>query len=650
MTGVILNNRYELIEKVGVGGMAIVYKAKDLYLKRIVAVKILKEQYVEDQEFIKKFVVEAQSVANLNNINIVRIYDVGQHISDGRTLNYIVMEYINGKTLSDLIKENGRLNSKAVVNISKQIANALECAHKHHIIHRDIKPHNIIIDSELNVKVTDFGIARISTSSTITYTSSVLGTVHYISPEQAKGKFIDEKSDLYSLGVVMYEMITGKVPFDTDNSVGIALQHINEPLVHPNKLVLNLDDWLNDIIVKCMAKNPIDRFQSAGELIKALDNMERVKISENSVDMTSSMESVKKESVYKNSKPNPIKNNNRNRETLKKQKKGIFDYTITYIVLAFLLIASVFFIYRILAGNTMTTKVKVPAVVGLSQEEAIKLLKERKLNGLVTQSTESADVEPGKVIKQEPEQNTEVDEGVNVELTISVGKDKAIVPNLSNIEYDKVEEMLKKNKLILGKVERQFSDTVEENKVISQSVELGKEVDAGTKIDIVISRGKEDKKVQVPDLIGKTEAEMIKLLYDNNLKPGKIDKKDSDAPKDTVIWQSYGKDVKVDENTEIDIVLSSGNKKDVEESPNNTISVVASNDSKSVIRTYKFRMDKSKFSFNITKNMSVEEHSIYNKNVSISGNELIVKLKALPNEHFRFYIDDSLIFDTESGN
>ncbi len=301
MLGSVLNGRYEIIEKVGIGGMAIVYKAKDIYLKRIVAVKVLKEQYLEDKEFIKKFVIEAQSVANLNNQNIVKIYDVGQHIEDSKTYNYIVMEYIKGKTLNELIKDKGRLNSNAVVSISKQIANALDCAHKHHIIHRDIKPHNIIIDENLNVKVTDFGIARIATSSTITYTSSVLGTVHYISPEQAKGKFIDEKSDIYSLGVVMYEMVTGKVPFDTDNAVGIAMQHINEPLVEPIKFVPNLEPWLNSIIVKCMEKNPENRFQSAESLIKALDD-KRIENNQKVTFNDNSNRALYKESIYKTSK------------------------------------------------------------------------------------------------------------------------------------------------------------------------------------------------------------------------------------------------------------------------------------------------------------------------------------------------------------
>lgn len=315
MLGSILNGRYEIIEKVGIGGMAIVYKAKDIYLKRIVAVKVLKEQYLEDKEFIKKFVIEAQSVANLNNQNIVKIYDVGQHIEDGKIYNYIVMEYIKGKTLNELIKDKGRLNSNAVVSISKQIASALDCAHKHHIIHRDIKPHNIIIDENLNVKVTDFGIARIATSSTITYTSSVLGTVHYISPEQAKGKFIDEKSDIYSLGVVMYEMVTGRVPFDTDNAVGIAMQHINEPLVEPIKLVPNLEPWLNATIVKCMEKNPENRFESAESLIRALED-KSVGTNPKATFNDNTNRALYRESVYKADKQKDfnkpiIKNNNK---------------------------------------------------------------------------------------------------------------------------------------------------------------------------------------------------------------------------------------------------------------------------------------------------------------------------------------------------
>lgn len=651
MIGSVLNNRYEILEKVGVGGMAIVYKAKDIYLKRIVAVKVLKEQYLEDKEFIKKFVIEAQSVANLNNQNIVKIYDVGQHIENGKTYNYIVMEYISGKTLNQLIKENGRIKSSAVVSISKQIANALDCAHKHHIIHRDIKPHNIIIDENLNVKVTDFGIARISTTSTITYTSSILGTVHYISPEQAKGKFIDEKSDLYSLGVVMYEMVTGKVPFDTDNAVGIALQHINEQLVEPKIYVPNLEKWLNDIIVKCMEKDPSNRFKSAESLIEALDKKEELQTNGKKTFNDNKDRAVYKESVYSTAKSNPqshnrpnIKNVNKNRETLNRKKKGLFDYTATYIVLALVLVASVFFIYRLAVANKAVNVVSVPAVTGLDQKEAIQMLKDKKLNGLVVETVNDDTVEPGKVVKQNPSANAEAKEGTNVELTISVGKNKTLVPNLLNIEYDKVEELIKKNKLTLRNVEREYSDKVEENKVIKQSIEAGSEVDVDTKIDIVISRGKEDKKIEVPDLIGKTEAEALKILSDAGLSIGNIDRKNDSKTVGTVIWQSYGKGVKINTENKVDIVVSLGAEKQKEK----TLDVVASNDSGSVIKRYVIDEPNKNYILLITKNLDVSESKLYEKNIVTENGKLIINIKANPNDNFLIYINDTLVLDREN--
>ncbi|MBF1053898.1 Stk1 family PASTA domain-containing Ser/Thr kinase [Parvimonas micra] len=646
MLGSILNGRYEIIEKVGIGGMAIVYKAKDIYLKRIVAVKVLKEQYLDDKEFIKKFVIEAQSVANLNNQNIVKIYDVGQHIEDGKIFNYIVMEYINGKTLNELIKDKGRLNSTAVVSISKQIANALDCAHKHHIIHRDIKPHNIIIDENLNVKVTDFGIARIATSSTITYTSSVLGTVHYISPEQAKGKFIDEKSDIYSLGVVMYEMVTGRVPFDTDNAVGIAMQHINEPLVEPIKLVPNLEPWLNSIIVKCMEKTPENRFDSASSLIKALDdkhidNNQKVTFNDNS-DRAIYRESVYKTSKAKDSNKPIIRNSNKNREQLNK-KKGIFDYSITYVILALLIIASVFFIYRLAVSNKATDNVKVPAVTGLDKDEAIKLLKEKKLNGLIVKTVNDDSVEAGKIVEQSPAANSEVKEGTNVELTVSVGKNKTIVPNLSNIDLDKVEDILSKSNLSLGKVERKYDDKVDENKIISQSVNFGEEVEKGTKIDIVVSRGKEDKKVEVPDLMGKTEAEAIKILYDSGLAVGKTEKKADNQKAGTVIWQSYGKGVKVDAETKIDIVISSGK--------SNSDSVLNLNyytEAGAVTKKYTVNEPDKNYQLVITKNSDAGETKIYEKTIVTGGGKLTINIKAKSSDRFNIYINGELILSGEN--
>lgn len=646
MLGSILNGRYEIIEKVGIGGMAIVYKAKDIYLKRIVAVKVLKEQYLEDKEFIKKFVIEAQSVANLNNQNIVKIYDVGQHIEDGKIYNYIVMEYIKGKTLNELIKDKGRLNSNAVVSISKQIASALDCAHKHHIIHRDIKPHNIIIDENLNVKVTDFGIARIATSSTITYTSSVLGTVHYISPEQAKGKFIDEKSDIYSLGVVMYEMVTGRVPFDTDNAVGIAMQHINEPLVEPIKLVPNLEPWLNATIVKCMEKNPENRFESAESLIRALED-KSVGTDPKATFNDNTNRALYRESVYKADKQKDfnkpiIKNNNKNREQLKK-KKGIFDYSITYVVLALFIIASVFFIYRLAISNKATNTVKVPAVIGLDKDEAIKVLKEKKLNGLIVKTVNDDSVEAGKIVQQSPAPNAEAKEGTNVELTVSVGKNKTIVPNLSNVEFEKVEELLKKSNLTLGKVERKYDDKVDENKVISQSINYGDEVEKGTKIDIVVSRGKEDKKVEVPDLIGKTEADAIKALYDSGLAVGRTEKKADSKKAGTVIWQSYGKGVKVDASTKVDIVVSSG-----KTTKDNVLNLTSYSEADSVTKKYTINEPDKNYLLMVTKNTENGETKLYEKTMVTGGGKLTINIKAKSSEKFNVYVNGELILSGEN--
>ena len=646
MLGSILNGRYEIIEKVGIGGMAIVYKAKDIYLKRIVAVKVLKEQYLEDREFIKKFVIEAQSVANLNNQNIVKIYDVGQHIENEKTFNYIVMEYIKGKTLNELIKDNGKLNSNAVVSISKQIANALDCAHKHHIIHRDIKPHNIIIDENLNVKVTDFGIARIATSSTITYTSSVLGTVHYISPEQAKGKFIDEKSDIYSLGVVMYEMITGRVPFDTDNAVGIAMQHINEPLVEPIRLVPNMELWLNAIIVKCMEKDSENRFESAESLIRALED-KNVGTNQTVAFNDNTDRALYRESVYKADKQKDfnkpiIKNNNKNRESLKK-KKGIFDYSITYVVLALLIVASVFFIYRLAVSNKATNTVKVPPVIGLDKDEAIRVLKEKKLNGLIVKTVNDDSVEAGKIVQQSPAPNAEAKEGTNVELTVSVGKNKTIVPNLSNVEFEKVEELLKKSNLSLGKVERKYDDKVDENKVISQSVNYGDEVEKGTKIDIVVSRGKEDKKVEVPDLIGKTEAEAIKALYDSGLAVGRTEKKADSKKAGTVIWQSYGKGVKVDASTKIDIVVSSG-----KATKDNVLNLSHYTEDDAVTKRYTINEPDKNYLLRITKNTEKGETKIYEKTMVTGSGKLTINIKAKSSDKFNIYVNGELILSGEN--
>ena len=273
MSNKVLAGRYELFERIGEGGMSVVYKAKDKLLNRFVAIKILKPEFINDHKFIDSFRRESQAAASLSHPNIVNIYDVGRE----GNIHYIVMELIEGRTLSEYIKAQGPMSYPKVIALSKQIAAALAFAHKNHIIHRDVKPHNVMITPNGTAKITDFGIAKAVNAATIVdNTEGIIGSVHYFSPEQARGGYVDEKSDIYSLGIVMYEMITGRVPFDGDNPVNIALMHINGEMVPPSKLVDGVPPALEHIILKCTDKYPVNRFASAEELIEALNNLEFV--------------------------------------------------------------------------------------------------------------------------------------------------------------------------------------------------------------------------------------------------------------------------------------------------------------------------------------------------------------------------------------
>ncbi|EET86940.1 serine/threonine protein kinase [Clostridium carboxidivorans P7] len=272
MIGTMLGNRYELLEKIGEGGMALVYKAKCHLLNRYVAVKILKEQYSDDKEFVEKFKREATAVASLSDNNIVNIYDVGTQ----GDINYIVMEYVNGKTLKQIIREQGKIPTAKTANLAIQIARALDCAHRNNIIHRDIKPQNILVTNEGVVKVTDFGIAKASNSVTITNSSKVMGSAHYFSPEQARGSFVDCRTDIYSLGIVIYEMCTGRVPYDADSPVSVALKHIQEPVIPPKQLNENIPDNLNKLILKAVEKEPIKRYQTIKDMLTDLRKNKKI--------------------------------------------------------------------------------------------------------------------------------------------------------------------------------------------------------------------------------------------------------------------------------------------------------------------------------------------------------------------------------------
>lgn len=566
MEKIILDNRYEIIEQIGIGGMAKVYKAKDRLLDRFVAIKVLKEQYAEDEEFLKKFNNEAQSAAKLNHINIVNVYDIGQDLLEGRKIYYIVMEYVEGETLKDLIDSEGHLSNHDIIDYSVQIAQALKSAHASGIIHRDIKPQNILIDKFGLAKVTDFGIARVSSNATITYTSSILGTVHYISPEQAKGKIVDEKSDLYSLGAVMYEMATGKVPFDADNSVGIAVMHIQDKPRPAKELNNDLSDHLNYIIMKLLEKEPGNRFLNATELIssledqnsfsnnKALDETARIPI------VVPSKEKKKKAKEKKQKKAKAeeavyVSPTDESPKTKSKSKKvNIWPLAL----LALVLVAAVFYFINKPKGDSL----EVPAVINLSQDMAVKELEKRGLKANISRTEESDEYDKGKVMSQDPEANTKVKVGTTVNLVISAGREVE-VPDLSKLTVTEAEEKLKDMGLSLGSTSTAYSDDIEKDLVISQEPRANTTLQAGSKVDLVVSAGPEKKveNVTVPNLIDVSEDQATSLITQYGLKLRNLDYKESDdVEKGHVISQSIAEGTEVAKGSQIDIVVSSGSK------------------------------------------------------------------------------------------
>lgn len=659
MDNIILGNRYKLQDLIGVGGMAKVYKATDRLLQRDVAIKILKDQYAEDEEFVKKFSNEALSAARLTHVNIVSVYDIGEDLIEGKKVHYIVMEYVDGETLKDKIDRDKVLSNHDIVDYSIQIAQALNQAHLSNIIHRDIKPQNILMDKYGLLKVTDFGIARVSTNATITYTSSILGTVHYISPEQAKGKFVDEKSDLYSLGVVMYEMATGKVPFDADNSVGIAVMHIQDEPEDPIKLNKNLSPRLNDIIMKLLQKDPQERFKNAKELIRALeddsydigyirkDDTAKIQKVEDDISQTTFIPVVEKKKKTKKKKndeneavyvtPTDDSKNNKKKKT---KKKKIWPF----ILLFFLVLAGAFYFVK----SNDSNMVQVPSVLNLSEDEAVKILEEKHLKANVSRYADSNNYEKGKVMEQDPSPKKRVKKNTTVNLVISQGREVK-VPDLSGMNLDQAEEKLKELDLALGKTNTEYSENVEKDKIIEQSPRKNEKVQAGSEVDVTVSLGKKEpdvKNVKVPNFIGKEEDDAISLATENKLSVKNINYEYSDDyEKGVVIGQSISAGTQVAEDSSIDFVVSNGKDPNKSEEGDNS-----DRDSRSKQVNVKFTVrgpaDKNTFNVKVYKVNDSNQRTdlLYNQNHSRdeldSNGNINLDFKSVVGTKVNILIDD----------
>ena len=604
--GMFVGDRYEIVNKIGTGGMSDVYKAKDHTLGRFVAIKVLKPEFSEDVNFVTKFRTEAQSAAGLEHPNIVNIYDVGSE----NGMHYIVMEYVEGITLKTYIEKKGQLTFKEAVSIAIQVGRGIEAAHNKGIIHRDIKPQNIIISTEGKVKVTDFGIARAATSNTIS--SDVMGSVHYASPEQARNGFVDGKSDIYSLGIVMYEMVTGRVPFDGDTTVAVAIQHLQEEIVPPSAYAPNLPISMEKIILKCTQKNPDRRYESMTALLadlrKALisPNEDFVVIAPVSQEKTrvigeEEINKIKQETsnIYL-SDEDVVSHNQNHRDKFEKRDRFEEDdeddeeaydddeleemnpkmdkaITIMGIAAGVIIVALIIFILVSFFGNfkfggssnkantetseTQADGIEVPDLKGLTFDEAKEQLNAKGL-GIKNAGTVASDqYDEGQIVSQTPDALTKAEANTTVEVTLSSGKGEVSVPSVTGMDETTAYNTLTNSGFTPVK-DYAYSADVAQGNVIEQSPNVGSLAKSGDNVKIVISRGEEQAEttsVAVPGVTGLTEDAARSAIQNVGLAVGNVSSAYSDSvASGQIISQSPVVDTAVDAGTAVDFVVSMG--------------------------------------------------------------------------------------------
>ncbi len=635
LEGKLLGNRYEIVEKIGNGGMSTVYKATDKVLKRYVAVKILRDEFTTDEEFVKRFEAEAQSAARLTHANIVSIYDVGVE----GNLHYIVMELIQGKTLKEIIiEERGPLPWKWSVNVAVQIASALEIAHRNNIVHRDIKPHNIIITEDGIAKVTDFGIAKAVSNSTITAFGTTIGSVHYFSPEHARGGFTDAKSDLYSLGVVMYEMVTGRVPFDADTPVSVALKHMQEEPEEPTDINPSVPTAINKIIMKALQKDTTLRYQSSTEMLrdlkKSLKNPDGDFVQELEYDKTAKTQKINMD-MY--GEIEETTTNNKKKKQEGKFKQFIKNHKVLSIFVGLILLFSLSLGGTLAVLNaTNPPEVAMPNVVGKSKEEAQKEIEAAKLQFEVEKEEYNKEVEEGHVISQKPtymERFNKVKEGSIVSVIISKGKEKATVPNVKGKEKEEAIKLIEDAKLKAEVVE-ETSKTVKEGFIISQETEPDTEVFAGDSVIIHVSTGTGIKQISVVSVIGQSEANAKKTLGDFGLKVNVAYDEDTSKDNGVVLKQSLEAGKVVDEGTSITITVNK-----LAEMKSGTVSVNLKSllnytpekdeDGKEIVEKAKVRI-------------TVGEDTIYNQQDAKTKTDITANFNAKGTVTIKVYVDDIL--------
>lgn len=603
LIGKLLGNRYEILEVLGTGGMAVVYKGRDTILNRVVAIKVLKPEFNADEDFVKKFQKESQAAASLSHPNIVNVFDVG-YSSD---VHYIVMEIVNGNTLRDYLnKMQGFMREEAIINIGLQIASALSQAHHNEIVHRDIKSQNILINEQGSVKVADFGIARAATTATIVNTKEVIGSVHYASPEQARGGIVDARSDIYSLGILLYELATKKLPFEGDSPVTVALKQIKDDLPNPKLINGDISDGLASIIHKCAEKMPNDRYQDINDMI---EDLKTLRIHRDFIvndqqyvshETTVLPKITEEELMAHQTKRRPVKEvnqqlNDKMPETTKKGSMTNKKLNMTLVILAGMVMAML--VFGILAVGKFkeifdVKVIEVPGVVGMASEEAVRTLNEAGLKADVTEQRVSNDVEAGYIISQSHIEGEKVKEGFTIKLVVSSGGIESLIPNVKQQDIKEGTVLIENEGFEVGEITYEFNE-LPEGMIISQNPKAGIKMPAGTKIDLVLSQGSESDKALVPSLETKTMREAEITLTDIGLKLGTVTYEVSTTIEKGQIIRNARIGEEVEFGTAIDIIVSSGPTEETTEASTEATSEVVSSELKLTvtIETDKFEQD-----------------------------------------------------------
>lgn len=549
--GKLLDNRYQIHQLIGLGGMANVYKAYDKIQNRYVAIKILKDEYLDNEDFLRRFKNESKAIAALEHPNIVKIFDMSFH----GEFCWIAMEYIDGITLKEYIEQQNILNYKEAIHFTVQILLALQHAHNKGIIHRDVKPQNIMLLRDGTIKIMDFGIARFARSESKTLTDKAIGSVHYISPEQAKGELINQTTDIYSVGVILFEMLTGSLPFEADNAVSVAIKQIESDPIRPRQINSQIPKALEQIIIKAMMKDKRDRYQSATQMLKDI-----VSFKNNPFINLNYQNSKEKIRIY-----NKNSNKNLNDEDFKDdshQKKSLTAIQSLTGVAAALVVASIIFVivaYLVYNPFAPSKEIEVPDLIGkvyqnVKNEEAYK---DFDIQQETTSYSEEYD--EGYIFEQSPNPGRIVKNKAVIKVKVSKGRKLVTIPDFSNKDYSNVSVQLQKLGLKVSVVKMHNPD-VTNNFVIKTNPAPDSEVPVGTTVSVYISTGAEQKLVDVPNLIGFKMEDALRLLEEKGLKMGEISKVDADYPEGIIVAQDPDKDSQVPINTFININKSRGHK------------------------------------------------------------------------------------------